>query len=407
MPSEPRPEPEAPATPVPLSAEPSNVNVAQQADAAAARGDYEGAWRLYYQALQATPEDMSLWYGLGVTLSYLNKRKEAEEAFQYVARHGPPDSEEVRVARQWLADAQALAESAALTGVGEPVRDARDDRAAATRKETRVASEPRRAPVEPPRAKPSEPRPVPQAEARVTPVPPRPEAPTVNVAREAEALAARGDYEGAWRLYYKALQAAPEDISLWYGLGVTATHLSQRKESEATPQRLAPRAQPDAREASLTRRALISAGALAELAALTRVAEPAGDVREDKAAVKGKAARRALEPGRPPVQPPRAKPSEPRAVQRAEARVTQRDDERAPDRRASRRRTDTEDLDDRATERSITKDEREQALMALIKEGYKMPPGRTELIAKVMELRNPADKERSRTSKKARGRTRP
>ena len=54
----------------------------------------------------------------------------------------------------------------------------------------------------------------------------------------------------------------------------------------------------------------------------------------------------------------------------------------------------------------MTKDERERALVALIKEGYKMPLSRRELMAKVMEMRNKGDKEKSKASKKARGRTR-
>ena len=405
---EPRPElkVEPPVTSVPPRPEPPDVSMVQQADALAAQGDYEGAWRLYYEVLQATPEDVSLWYGLGVTLSYLNKRKEAEEAFQYVARHGRPDSEEVRAAWQWLVQARALAESAALAGVAEPVGDVREDKTAAKGKAARRAPEPSRAAVQPPHSKPSEPRSVQQAEARVTRVPPRRESSKVNLAQEAEALAARGDYEGAWKLYYRAVQAAPEDISLWYGLGVTASNLSQRREPEATPQRAVPHGQPDPKEVSLTRRALISAGALAELSALLRVPEPVGDVREDKTAPKRKAARRASEPSRAPVQPPRSKPSEPGPVRTGEARVTQRQHEGASDRSAPRRRIDSEGFDDRTNEGSMTKDERERALVALVKEGYKMPLSRTELMAKVMEMRNKGDKEKSKASKKARGRTR-
>ena len=395
MPSEPRPE--ARVTPVPVRPEPSNVNLAQQAEALAARGDYEGAWRLYYQALQVASEDISLWYGLGMTLSHLNKRKETEEAFQYVVRHGRPDSEEVGLARRWLADARALAESAALTRVADPVGDVGRDKAAVKGKATRRASEPDRAPVQPPRSKPPEPSRAEQVEARVTPVPLRPESSNVNLARQAEALAARGDYEGAWKLYYQALQATPEDVSLWYALGVTASHLNQRKETEEPVQHMARHGRLDSKEVRQTDRALISAGALAELAALARVAEPIRDVREDKAAVKGNAARRVSEPGRAPVQPPRSKPSEPSRDRQAEARVTQRDYERASVRSAPRHRIDGE---------SMTKDERERALLALIDEGHKMPPSRAELIAKIMEMRNKGDKERSKAPKKTRGRTR-
>jgi hypothetical protein len=226
------------------------------------------------------------------------------------------------------------------------------------------------------------------------------------VAQQAEALAARGDYEGAWRLYYKAVQEAPEDLSLWYGLGVTASRLSQRKEPEAEPQRIVSPERPDPREAGLSRRALLSAGALAELAALTRAAEPLGDARREEAAPRGRTTRRASEPARAPVQPPRARTSEPRTVQPPEVRSTRREDEGPSERRAPRRRTEAEGFDDRAMDRSITKDERERALVALVTEGYKMPPSRSELLAKVLELRNPGDRERSKASKRGRGRAR-
>lgn len=88
---------------------------AERAALLANRGDYEGAWRLYYEALQVAPEDVSLWYGLGVTLSYLNERKETEEVFQYVVRHGNPTSDEAKNARRWLVSAGVLAPSVTFT----------------------------------------------------------------------------------------------------------------------------------------------------------------------------------------------------------------------------------------------------------------------------------------------------
>lgn len=100
--------------------EPRRPSLAQQAQASAARGDYEGAWRLYHQALQAAPEDVSLWYALGVTLSRLDKGKETEEAFQQVVRRGNPDSEEVRLARRWLVSAGALAAPVTFSPPEEP-----------------------------------------------------------------------------------------------------------------------------------------------------------------------------------------------------------------------------------------------------------------------------------------------
>lgn len=96
--------------PVERSLKPSGLSPAQQAAALVDLGDYEGAWTLYYQALQAAPEDVSLWYGLGVTLSHLNQRKGTEKAFQYVVRYGNPDAEEVHQARRWLISAGVWAE---------------------------------------------------------------------------------------------------------------------------------------------------------------------------------------------------------------------------------------------------------------------------------------------------------
>lgn len=92
-----------PATPA------SSASPAEQAQELAGVGDYEGARRLYQQALLAAPEDVSRWYAQGVTLSHLNLHQETEQAFQFVVNHGSPDSEEVKVARRWLVSAGVLA----------------------------------------------------------------------------------------------------------------------------------------------------------------------------------------------------------------------------------------------------------------------------------------------------------
>ncbi len=126
---------------------PSGGSLPQQAEALVAQGDYEGAWNLYYQALQAAPEDVSLWYGLGVTLSHLKKRKETEEAFQYVVRHGRPDSEEVRVARNWLRSAGVLVKPVAFAVAAEPAVEARGEKAALSGKVTWGAPQANRPPL--------------------------------------------------------------------------------------------------------------------------------------------------------------------------------------------------------------------------------------------------------------------
>ena len=104
------------AVPVARTPLPSPPSLAEQAGALAGLGDYEGAWRFYYEALLAAPEEVSLWYGLGVTLSHLGRSAETEEAFQHVVRRGPPGSEEVTRARRWLISAGVLAEREMFTG---------------------------------------------------------------------------------------------------------------------------------------------------------------------------------------------------------------------------------------------------------------------------------------------------
>lgn len=104
---------EAPVEMVEPQPEPVSVSPAEQAEALVARGDLEGAWKVYYDALRVASDDLRLWYGLGLTLSRLNRRKETEEIFQYVVSRGDPGSEDVKHARQWLVRAGSLAEPAA------------------------------------------------------------------------------------------------------------------------------------------------------------------------------------------------------------------------------------------------------------------------------------------------------
>lgn len=99
---------------------PSAPGPVQQAEALATLGDYEEAATLYRQALEAAPNDVSLWYALGVVLSRLNQWKDTEEAFHYVVRYGEPDAGEVKVARQWLVHRGVLAPSVPFTAGPPP-----------------------------------------------------------------------------------------------------------------------------------------------------------------------------------------------------------------------------------------------------------------------------------------------
>ncbi len=117
---QPTEEVEAPVELVEPAPEPASVSPREQAETLIIRGDLEGAWKVYYDALRVEPDDLRLWYGLGRTLSRLNRRKETQEIFQYVVSRGDPDSEEVKHARQWLVGAGLLAEPAAPTVPAAP-----------------------------------------------------------------------------------------------------------------------------------------------------------------------------------------------------------------------------------------------------------------------------------------------
>lgn len=134
------------AVPLEPRLESSSLNPAEGAAALAGLGDYEGAWRLYHEALSAVPEDASLWYALGVTLSHLNQRKETEEAFQYVVNRGNPDSGEVKQARQWLISAGVLARPVVFTAAAETA-EAAEAKATLKGKVTWGEPEPGKAPL--------------------------------------------------------------------------------------------------------------------------------------------------------------------------------------------------------------------------------------------------------------------
>ena len=87
------------------------VRLKAEGDALAARGDYEGAALKYPQAANQEPEDVSIRFALGSTLSHLNRREETVEQFRFVAVRGKPDSPEVQAARRWLVAAGEAAEA--------------------------------------------------------------------------------------------------------------------------------------------------------------------------------------------------------------------------------------------------------------------------------------------------------
>lgn len=80
-----------------------------EGDRLAAQGRYAEAVVKYQAALNQEPASVPIRFALAVALSYLEgRRAETIEHFKFVAARGEPGSQEVRIARQWLADAGEL-----------------------------------------------------------------------------------------------------------------------------------------------------------------------------------------------------------------------------------------------------------------------------------------------------------
>jgi hypothetical protein len=79
------------------------VDHAAEGKKALARQDWPAAASHFQQALVKLPADLGVHYGLAIATSWLDQKDEATREFRWVVENGPPASEEVRVAREWLA----------------------------------------------------------------------------------------------------------------------------------------------------------------------------------------------------------------------------------------------------------------------------------------------------------------
>lgn len=84
---------------------PMTRQLKEAGDALLSKGDYAAAALKYQQALNQEPADLPLRFAFGTALSYLNRREETAQQFQWVVSRGRPDSQEVRAARRWLVSA--------------------------------------------------------------------------------------------------------------------------------------------------------------------------------------------------------------------------------------------------------------------------------------------------------------
>jgi len=69
------------------------------------RQDWGSAATHFRIALEKSPDDLGLHYGLAISASWLDARDEAVQEFQWVLAHAASGSDESRVAREWLAGA--------------------------------------------------------------------------------------------------------------------------------------------------------------------------------------------------------------------------------------------------------------------------------------------------------------
>ena len=237
--------------------------------------DYKAAARSFLEGLRAQPVSLSLWCALGATMYQLGKKKAAAEILQHVVRHGRLDSPEVRLARSVLERMGAVAEEGAEErhraepgAVSHPrtraerveppparpaadpaprtethpveVRRKPSSRPAMSRDEfgyyeatpqSRQSELPTAPP--PPRAKRASPAEAAESRAKPPARPARRSRSSPDPATQAALLAKQGNYSEAARLYTEALQAKPDNASLWYALGVTLRLLNKPQEAAA------------------------------------------------------------------------------------------------------------------------------------------------------------------------------
>jgi tetratricopeptide (TPR) repeat protein len=78
----------------------------EEGDRRLAEEDFAGALRSYDSAMSLDRRELAAYYRAGVALSYLGEREQTATLFLWVVRYGPPDREEVRLAREWLEAAE-------------------------------------------------------------------------------------------------------------------------------------------------------------------------------------------------------------------------------------------------------------------------------------------------------------
>ena len=103
----------------------TEVDHAAEARKAFERQDWGTAAPHFRLALEKSPGDLSLHYGLAICASWLDLRDEAMREFQWVVDHAAARSEEARVAREWLDGANRRSVASGQPGAADAVKDER------------------------------------------------------------------------------------------------------------------------------------------------------------------------------------------------------------------------------------------------------------------------------------------
>ena len=97
----------------------TEVDHAAEARKAFERQDWATAAPHFRLALEKSPGDLSLHYGLAISASWLDIRDEAIREFQWVVDHAVAGSEEARVAREWLDGANRRSVASSRPGAAD------------------------------------------------------------------------------------------------------------------------------------------------------------------------------------------------------------------------------------------------------------------------------------------------
>ena len=103
----------------------TQIDHAAEARKAFDRQDWAHAASHFRLALQKSPEDLGLHYGLAVSVSWLDIRDEAITEFEWVVAHAASGSDEARVAREWLAGARGRSVAGSRPSGSDADRDER------------------------------------------------------------------------------------------------------------------------------------------------------------------------------------------------------------------------------------------------------------------------------------------